>query len=96
MVGEIVEGMTTDDFELVTQGGKELAELAESAAWAADRDPFYRHYSSNFEQSVRNLITAAESESVEKVTFAYVHVTFSCTACHQHVRNVNRVALNVH
>ncbi len=92
MVGAIVEGMATEDFEMVSDGARELAELAESAAWAADRDPFYRHYSSSFEQAVGGLLSAAESESVEKVTFAYVHVTFSCTACHQHVRNVNRVA----
>ena len=92
MVSTIVEGMATDDFEMVDQGGRQLAELAESAAWAADRDPFYRHYSNSFEQAVRGLITAAKSESIEKVTYAYVHVTFSCTACHQHIRNVDRVA----
>lgn len=92
MVNRIVEGLATDDYAMVERGGKELAELAESAAWVSDRDPFYGHYSSNFQQAVRGLIDAADSESASKVTFAYVHVTFSCTACHQHVRNVNRLA----
>ena len=92
MVNDIVEGLATDDFDLVKEGGLELAKLTESAAWLSDRDPFYRHYSSHFEQAVRGLIKAAESKSPEKVTFAYVHVTFSCTACHQHVRNVDRLA----
>jgi len=92
MVNDIVEGLATEDFDLVKTGGNKLAKLAESAAWLSDRDPFYRHYSSHFEQAVRGLLDAADSKSPEKVTFAYVHVTFSCTACHQHVRNVDRVA----
>ena len=93
MVNRIVEGMATDDFRLLEKGGRELAEITESAAWLSDRDPFYQHYSSNFEQAVRGLIKAAESESPEKVTFAYIHVTISCTACHQHVRNADRLSL---
>ena len=93
MVNKIVEGLATEDFEMVEKGGKELAELAESATWVSDRDPFYGHYSSNFQQAVRGLIESADTESASKVTFAYVHVTFSCTACHQHVRNVERLAL---
>lgn len=93
MVNKIVEGMATDDFKLVEEGGRELAKITESAAWLSDADPFYRHYSSNFEQSVRGLMKAAESKSPEKVTFAYLHVTISCTACHQHVRNAERLAL---
>ena len=93
MVNKIVEGMATDDFKMIREGGRELAKITESAAWLSDRDPFYKHYSSNYEQSVRGLIKAAESESPEKVAFAYLHVTISCTACHQHVRNADRLAL---
>ncbi len=92
MVNRIVEGLTTEDFGLVTQGANELAELSESAAWASDGDPFYRHYSSNFEQAIRTLLKAADAKSPEKVTFAYMHVMVSCTACHQHVRNTVRVS----
>jgi cytochrome c556 len=92
MVNRIVEGLTTEDFELVTKGGNELSELSESAAWASDGDPFYRHYSSNFEQAIGSLLTAADARSPEKVTFAYMHVMVSCTACHQHVRNTTRLS----
>jgi len=66
--------------------------LSESAAWASDGDPFYRHYSSNFEQAIGSLLKAADAKSPEKVTFAYMHVMVSCTACHQHVRNTVRVS----
>lgn len=92
MVQKVVEGIATEDFDLVKDGGLELAALSESANWYSTRDPFYDFYSSGFEHSVRGLLAAAESESVERTTFAYVHVTMSCTACHQHVREKRRVA----
>ena len=92
MVQKIVEGISTEDFDMVEAGATELVTLAESAAWKSSRDPYYRHYSGNFEQAARGLIDAAKRESVEKSTFAYVHVTFSCTACHQHVRSTIRTA----
>ena len=92
MVHKIVEGIATEDYALIEKGGIQLVTLAESAAWKSNRDPYYRHYSANFEHAGKGLIEAAKSKSVEKATFAYVHVTFSCTACHQHVRGIVRIS----
>ena len=92
MVGRIVEGISTEDFDLVRQGGLELAALSTSAKWKSPKNPYYQQYSAGFEEAVRGLVDAADAESVEKATFAYVHVTVSCTACHQHVRGTVRVA----
>ena len=92
MVHRVIDGIAMEDFDLVKKGALELAALSESATFKSENDPFYRHYSAYFERAVRDLIAAAESESVERTTFAYVHVTFSCTACHQHVRGTKRVA----
>ncbi len=92
MVYNIVEGNAQEDFELVEKGAKNLIEIAESAEWQSTKDPYYRHYSASFQQAAKGLMAAAKSESVEKATYAYVHVTMSCTACHQHVRNTVRLA----
>ncbi len=92
MVQQIVEGIATEDYEMIDKGGMELLELAESAAWKSAHEPYYKHYSTNFEHSSRGLIQAAKSKSIEKATFAYIHVTISCTGCHQHVRNAVRTA----
>lgn len=92
MVHKIVEGLAVEDFSLIEKGARELDAIAESAAWNASRDPYYRNYSANFQHAARGLIEAAKSKSIEKATFSYVHVTISCTACHQHVRGVVRVA----
>ncbi|MEZ6061574.1 MAG: hypothetical protein R3C19_14605 [Planctomycetaceae bacterium] len=92
MVHKIVDGIATEDFRLIRDGGMELAALSTSARWKSPKDPYYQNYSAGFEHAVKHLIDAADSESLEKVTFAYIHVTVSCTACHQHVRGTVRVA----
>lgn len=92
MAQKIVEGLATDHFDMIKQGGLELVSIAESAAWKSAQDPFYQYYSANFEQAAKSLVDAANSNSVEKATYAYMHVTISCTACHQHVRETVRLA----
>ena len=92
MVQKIVEGLSTEDYELIQSGGRELLAISESATWKSVKDPFYAEYSENFEYSVKGMIEAAGSERLSRATFAYVHVTISCTACHQHVRGALRVA----
>lgn len=88
----IVEGLARDDFALIQQAADELLEIRESAHWAVSDDPFYAFYTRDFERSVEELREAAKAESTEKATFAYTHMTFSCTACHQRIRRVKRVA----
>ena len=92
-VATLVEGLATDDFEMIRDGADQMMKLCESAQWEASKDPFYALYSRSFAGTIRELEKAAEDEDIEKTTFAYVHLTMSCTACHQRVRNVKRVAV---
>ncbi|MCA9050800.1 MAG: hypothetical protein KDA89_18810 [Planctomycetaceae bacterium] len=92
MVNRIVEGLNTENFDMIREGCRDLSVMAQSASWTASQDPFYQHYSHNFEQAVRGLLEAADSRSPEKATFAYIHVTVTCMTCHQHVRGTLRVA----
>lgn len=89
---KIIEGLATDKFELIEKAADELLKIRESAQWEISGDPFYSYYSRDFESRVDELRQAAKSKSPEKVTFAYAHVTMSCTACHQRVRRVKRTA----
>jgi hypothetical protein len=92
MVHKIVDGLATEDFELIEEGATELVKISDSAAWQVPNDVYYRYYSANFEHAARALVKVAQAKSIEKATFSYVHVTISCTACHQHVRNAFQVA----
>ena len=94
-VHKVVEGLATEDFDLIEEGANELLAIRESAHWEASTDPFYVFYTRDFEKTAKQLRQAAKDQSVETATFAYVHMTYSCTACHQRVRGVKRVSKNV-
>jgi len=85
---QIVDGLAFEDFSRIERGADELLRMTELASWKVRRDPVYMHYSADFESTSLRLRKAARARCIEKATFAYMHLTVSCTACHQHVRNV--------
>jgi hypothetical protein len=91
-VHQVVDGLAYEDFARIEQGADELLRITELASWKVRRDPIYMHYSSDFESTALRLRDAARARSIEKATFAYMHLTVSCTACHQHVRRVVQIA----
>lgn len=88
----IIDGLAFEDFSSIKDGADELLRMTELASWKVRRDPVYMHYSADFERTATRLRDAARAQSIEKATFAYMHLTVSCTTCHQHVRNVVHVA----
>lgn len=88
----IVDGLAFEDFSQIEGGADELLRMTELASWKVRRDPIYMHYSADFESTALRLKNAARARSIEKATFAYMHLTVSCTACHQHVRDVVQIA----
>ena len=89
---QIVDGLAFEDFSRIERGADELLRMTELASWKVRRDPIYMHYSADFESTSLRLRSAARARSIEKATFAYMHLTVSCTACHQHVRGVVQIA----
>lgn len=89
---QVVDGLAYEDFDRIERGADELLRMTELASWKVRRDPIYMHYSADFESTALRLRDAARARSIEKATFAYLHLTVSCMACHQHVRNVVQIA----
>ena len=89
---QIVDGLAFEDFSRIEGGADELLRMTELASWKVRQDPLYMHYSADFESISLRLRAAARARSIEKATFAYMHLTVSCTACHQHVRDVVQIA----
>jgi len=88
----IIDGLAFEDFADIEAGADELLRMTELASWKVRRDPLYMHYSADFERTSLRLRDAARARSIEKAAFAYMHLTVSCTTCHQHVRNVVQMA----
>ena len=89
---QIVDGLAFEDFAGIEKGADALIHVGEMASSNVRRNPVYMQYAADFENTAVQLRDAARARSIEKATFAYMHLTVSCAACHRHVRNVIQIA----
>ena len=83
---QILEGLTTEDAELIKQGAKTLIELSKVEKWNILSDPEYRESSLDFRSNAKKLIEAAEKDNFDNAALQWFATTKNCIECHQHVR----------
>ena len=89
--GKILEGLCTEDMELVRAGASSLQELSSAEKFRVSNDVMYRQFSSEFQSLTKELIKAAESGNQDRVALKWMDTTMSCMDCHRFVRGM-RVA----
>lgn len=85
---KVLEGLTTDDFDLVAQNSQKMSLLSLASTWQVLQTPEYVRRSTEFRHAVDALTKAAEKENLDGATLAYVNVTLKCVECHKYVRSV--------
>ncbi|MCA9232137.1 MAG: hypothetical protein KDA57_15925 [Planctomycetales bacterium] len=88
----VLEGLVTEDFELVAKGAHAMAKMSEAAEWPRAPDKVYDHFSAEFRRLARKLVRLAAEENLEGATFTHMHMTTTCISCHEYVRGAFRVA----
>jgi len=83
----ILEGLCTDDLQMVTDGTQTLMKMSHEERWRVSNDMMYRRYSSEFVQAVEELQKEAEDNDMNGTSMAWVNVTMKCLKCHEWVRN---------
>ena len=83
---QILEGLTTEDAELIQKGAKTLTELSKTEKWQILSDPEYREYSLDFRSNARKLADAAEKGNFDNAALQWFDTMKTCIECHQHVR----------
>jgi uncharacterized protein HemX len=84
---DILEGLTTDDYELIAQGANQLKTLAGQADFRISKDMMYIQHSSEFEDLAEKLAKAAKDRNLDKASLHYVGLTMNCIECHRFVRD---------
>ncbi len=85
----VLEGMLTEDFKLIEDGGNRLKEISDAEKWRISNDMMYRHHSEDFRNNVDKLIKAAKKgESLDRVALIWFDTTLSCIDCHHWVRTM--------
>jgi hypothetical protein len=83
---KVLEGVTTEDWDLVVAKGTKLSAMTEQADWRVFENPDYDQQSKAFKQHVDALVRAAKKKDIDAATLAYVRATMSCVDCHKLVR----------
>ena len=85
---QILEGLTTEDADLIVAGAKVLVEMSTAERWQVNNNAMYRQQSQEFQQSAKKLIEAAEKSNFEAVTLKWIDTTMKCMECHTYVRGM--------
>jgi hypothetical protein len=85
---QILEGLCTEDSELILQGARTLNEMSQSERWRVNNDPMYRQFSGDFREITQQLIEAAEEKNQDRALLKWMDATMSCIDCHSFVRGI--------
>ncbi|ODA29497.1 cytochrome c [Planctopirus hydrillae] len=84
---KILEGITTEDSQLVVQGADALLAMSKTEIWNVLLDQDYRDFNTEFRGSVSKLRDAAEKGNFDNATLQWMDAVKSCVECHKYVRS---------
>ena len=84
---EILEGLVTEDYEMVAKGAQSLTALSLESAWNVYSTKTYLQQSSDFRRSLQVVKDAAKEKNVDRAALGYVNLTVQCLECHRFLRN---------
>ncbi|MCC7334029.1 MAG: hypothetical protein IT422_02965 [Pirellulaceae bacterium] len=89
---KVVEGLMDGDFSMIRKGGVELQRICDATGWRSHDDQVYGHYRAELKRSATKLVEQANAGSLDGAAYGYMHTLTTCINCHDHCRNVLRVA----
>jgi len=88
---QVLEGLCTDDLNLVAEGARKLNEMSKAEQWHVSNDVMYKQSSNEFQQITKDLVKAAEENNADRATLKWLDATVSCLDCHRFVRGMRLV-----
>jgi hypothetical protein len=84
---DVLEGLTTEDFDLIEKGAQELALASLDSNWQVLQTEDYVRQSAEFRRACGTLRDAAKAKNLDGAALAWVDVTLKCVQCHKYVRD---------
>ncbi len=89
---KVVEGLMDGDFGVIRKGGLELQRICDATGWRSHDDQVYGHYRAELKRSAIKMVEQADAASLDGAAYGYMHTLTTCINCHDHCRNVLRIA----
>jgi hypothetical protein len=83
---EILEGLCTEDAELVIKGAKTLNEMSGTVRFRVSTDAAYREFNAEYRAATKKLMEAADKKNFDAAALRWIDTTLKCIECHQFVR----------
>lgn len=90
---KVLEGLTTNDLDLVAEHAEQMSDLSEQAPWQIIKTEKYFQHSLEFRRAADVLAQAGDENNIDAASLAYVDVTLKCISCHKYVRDVRLAAV---
>ena len=84
----VLEGLSTADYDLIERGAQELSLASLDSNWQVLQTEDYVRQSAEFRRSCDSLKKAAQEKNLDGATVAWMDVTLKCVQCHKYVRDV--------
>ncbi len=83
---KVLEGLATEDKELVHEGAAILTDLSKAEVWQVLVDAEYREHTQTFRSAVKRLDEAAQKSEFASAQLEWLDATKRCFDCHNHIR----------
>ncbi len=83
----VLEGLTTEDYDLIEKGAQQLALASLDSNWQVLQTEDYARQSAEFRRSCGTLRDAAKAQNLDGAALAWMDVTLKCVQCHKYVRD---------
>ena len=85
---KVLEGIATEDFDLIAKNSQQMGLLAQDENWKVYQTPEYRTHSAEFQRIAAALTKAGQDKNVDSAALAYIQLTMTCVNCHKHTRTI--------
>jgi len=91
---KVLEGITTEDHDLVRKHANQISLLSQAAEWRVLQTDVYQQHSTEFRRTADAVVEAAKKKNLDGAALAYVDLTMKCVSCHKYVRSVRMTSLD--
>lgn len=83
---DIVQGLATEDYGLITKAAQKMLVLSHEADWNVITTEEYVKMSAEFRTTTERLRERGREKNLDGATLAYFEMTLSCMRCHKKLR----------
>jgi len=88
----VVAGLVAKDFGEIRRGAEDMLRVCDAEQWGTNADPIYTQHRSELRRQAFKLSELADTHNLDGAAFCYIQTVSTCISCHEHCRDVLRIA----